>query len=113
MPGHVMASPSSGADPDELVECARERGLVIKSGLNGDVDQRQAGVAHQLFGVVNAMLDQPLVSGGAERGFECAGKVADGKSAFARNVGKADPAMHVFMKKLRRSPLLPWGQTPL
>jgi len=66
----VMPSPSSGADPDELMECARERCLVIKSRLNRDLDQRHAGLAHQLFGVVNAMLNQPLVSGGAERGFE-------------------------------------------
>src|SRR5438128_7280363 len=42
MPCHVMPSPSSGADPDELVECARERCLVIKSRLNRDVDQRHA-----------------------------------------------------------------------
>ncbi len=67
---HVMPSPSSGADADELMECVRERCLVIKSRLNRDVDQRHAGLAHQLFGVVNAMLHQPLVSGGAERGFE-------------------------------------------
>ena len=66
----VMPSPSSGADPDELMECARERCLVIKSRLNRDLDQRHAGLAHQLFGVVNAMLNQPLVSGDAERGFE-------------------------------------------
>ena len=65
-----MPSPSSGADPDELVECARERCLVIKSRLNRDVDQRHAGLAHQLFGVVNAMLQQPLVSGDTERGLE-------------------------------------------
>ena len=65
-----MPSPSSGADPDELMECARERCLVIKSRLNRNVDQRHAGLAHQLFGVVNAMLNQPLVSGGAERGLE-------------------------------------------
>jgi hypothetical protein len=45
-------------DPDELVECAGERHLVIKSRLNRDVDQRHAGLAHQLFGVVNAMLKQ-------------------------------------------------------
>ena len=52
------------------MECARERCLVIKSRLNRDVDQRHAGLAHQLLGVVNAMLNQPLVSGGAERDFE-------------------------------------------
>src|ERR1700674_3276367 len=80
MPCRVMPSPSSGADPNELMECARERCLVIKSGLNRDIDQRHTGLAHQLFGVVNAMLNQPLVSGGAERCFERAGKVADGKS---------------------------------
>ena len=65
-----MPPPSSGTDPDELVERVRERRLVIKSRLNGDVDQRHTGLAHQLFGVVNAMLNQPLVGGGAERGFE-------------------------------------------
>ena len=65
-----MPSPSSGADPDELMEYARERCLVIKSQLNRDVDQRHAGLAHQLFGVVNAMLQQPLVSGDTERGLE-------------------------------------------
>src|SRR5271169_2225126 len=70
MPDHVLPSPSSRADPDELVECAGERGLVIKSRLNRDVDQRHCGLAHQLFGSVNAMLNQPLVSGDAERGFE-------------------------------------------
>ena len=113
MPCHVMPSPSSGADPDELVECARERCLVIKSRLNRDVDQRHAGLAHQLFGLVNATLNQPLVGGGAERGFERAGKVADGKSAFACNVRKPDPAMHVLMKKFRRSSLLPWRQSSL
>src|SRR5580693_7028560 len=100
-----MPAPSSGADPDELVECVRERCLVIKSRLNRDVDQRQAGLAHQLFGLVNAMLNQPLVSGDAERGFERAGKVADGKSTFARNFRKPDAAMHVFMKKFQRSSL--------
>jgi hypothetical protein len=67
---HVTPSPSSGTDTDELVERARERCLVIKSRLNRDVDQRHAGLAHQLFGVVDAMLTQPLVSGGAERCFE-------------------------------------------
>ena len=65
-----MPSPSPGADPDELMKCARERSLVIKSGLNRDVDERHCGLAHQLFGVVNAMLNQPLMSGDAERGFE-------------------------------------------
>jgi len=70
MPGRVMPSPSSGAHPDELMECARERGLVIKSRLNRDLDQRHAGLIHQLFGLVNAMLRQPLVSRGTERGFE-------------------------------------------
>ena len=59
MPFHVMPSPSSGADPDELVECAGERRLVIESRLSRDVDQRHAALAHRLFGVVNAMLNQP------------------------------------------------------
>src|SRR6202049_2409117 len=98
MPCHVVPSPSSGTDTEELMECARERCLVIKSRLNRDVDQRHVGLAHQLFGVVNAMLNQPLVSGDAERGFERAGKVADGKSAFACNVREPDAAMHVVMK---------------
>ena len=66
----VMPSPSSGADPDELMECARERRLVIESRLNRDLDQRHAGLAHQFFGVVNAMLNQPLMSGDTERSFE-------------------------------------------
>ena len=66
MPCRVLPSPSSGADPDQLVKCARERCLVIKSRLNRDVDQRHEGLAHQLFGVINAMLHQPPVSGGAE-----------------------------------------------
>src|SRR5437879_4832223 len=113
MPCHVMPSPSSGADADKLMECARECCLVVKSRLNRDVDQRHAGLAQQLFCVVNAMLHQPLVSGGAERSFERTGKVADGKSALACNVRKPDPAMHVLMKKLRGSSLLPWRQTSL
>ena len=70
MPYGVMPPPSSGADPDELVECARERCLIIKSRLNRDLDQRHAGLIHQLFGLVDAMLRQPLVSRGTERGFE-------------------------------------------
>ena len=65
-----MTAPSSGADPDELMECTRERCLVTKSRLNRDVDQRHAGLAHQLSGVVNAKLNQPLVSGGAEGDFK-------------------------------------------
>src|SRR6202022_3817447 len=60
MPRRLMPSPSSGADPDKLVECACERRLVIESRLNRDVDQRHAGLAHQLFGVVNAFLNNPL-----------------------------------------------------
>src|ERR1700726_303804 len=108
-----MPSPSSRADADELMEGASERCLVIKSRPNRDVDQRHAGLAHQLFGVVNAMLHQPLVSGGAERGFERAGKVADGKPAFACKVRKPDPAMLGFVKKFRGSPPLPWRQTSL
>jgi hypothetical protein len=39
--------------------------------------------------------------------------VADGKSAFARYVRKPDAAMHVLMKKFRRSPLPPWRQASL
>ena len=70
MPGRVLPSPSSGAYADALMECAGERCLVIKSRLNRDVDQRHAGLAHQLFGVVNAMVHQPLVSGYAEGSFE-------------------------------------------
>jgi hypothetical protein len=108
-----MSSPSSGADPNQLMERAGERCLIIKSRLNRDLDQRHAGLAHQLFGMVNAMLHQPLVSGDAERSFEGAGKVAYGKSAFARNVRKLDPGMHVLMKEFRRSSLLPWRQTAL
>jgi len=65
-----MSSPSSGADADELVECMREGCLVAKSRLDRDLDQRHSGLAHQLFGVVNAMLHQPLMSGDTERGFE-------------------------------------------
>jgi hypothetical protein len=106
-----MPSPSSGANTDELMECVRKRGLIIKSGLNRDVDQRHAGLAHQLFGVINAMLNQPLVSRDTERVFERPGKVADGKSAFACYVRKPDPAMQVLIKKFRRSSLLPWRQT--
>ena len=113
VPTHVKTAPSPWANPGKLVECARERCLVIKSRLNRDVDQRHCGLAHQLFGVLDAMLNQPSVSGDTERGFERAGKVADGKSAFACNVRKPDPAVHVFMKKFRRSPLLPWRQTSL
>jgi hypothetical protein len=56
MPCRVIPSPSSGTDTDELVECARERRLVIKSRLNRDVDQRLARVGHQFFSVFNAML---------------------------------------------------------
>ena len=70
MPCHVMPSPSSRADSNELMESAREHCLVFESRLNRDVDQRQAGLAHQLFGVVNAVLGQPLVGGNAERCFE-------------------------------------------
>ena len=95
------------------MECARERCLVVKSRLNRDIDQRHCSPAHQLFGVVNAMLNQPAVSGDAESGLERPGEVADGKSAFARNVREPDASIHVFMKKFRRSPLLPWRQTSL
>jgi hypothetical protein len=65
-----MPSPSSGTDTDELMECGGECCLVIKSRLNRDVDQRRAGLAHQVFGMGDAMLDQPLVSGSTERGLE-------------------------------------------
>jgi hypothetical protein len=81
------------------MKCVRERCLVIKSGVNRDVDQRHAGLTHQLFGVVNAMVNQSLVSRDSERVFERAGKVADGKSAFACNVRKPDPGVDVLMKK--------------
>lgn len=108
-----MPSPSSWADADELMECMGERCLIVKSRLDRDVDQRHAGLAHQFFSVLNAMLHQPLVGGGAERGFEGAGKVADGESAFAGNLRNPDPATHVLMEKFRRSPLLPWRKTSL
>ena len=65
-----MPAPFSGADADVSMERARERCLIIESRLNRDVDQRHAGLAHQLFSMVNAMLHQPLVSGCTERGFE-------------------------------------------
>jgi hypothetical protein len=67
---HVMPPPSSGANADELMERARERRLVTKSRLNRYINQRHTRAAHQLFGVVNAVLDQPLVSGCAKRRFE-------------------------------------------
>jgi hypothetical protein len=70
MPCHVMPSPPSGTDTDELVECARERRLVVKSRFNRDLNQRHTGLAHQLFGVLNAVLKQPLMSRDAERCFE-------------------------------------------
>ena len=66
----IIPSPSSGADADELMECASEGCLVIESRLNRDLGQRHTGLAHQLFGMVNAMLRQPLVSGSSERRFE-------------------------------------------
>jgi hypothetical protein len=65
-----MPSPSSGTDTNELMECVRERCLVIKSRLNRYLDQGDGGLGHQFFGVLNAMLNQPLVSGDAERCFE-------------------------------------------
>jgi hypothetical protein len=108
-----MPSPSSGADAYKLMERTRERCLVIKSRLNRDVDQRLAGVGHQLFGAVDAMLNQPLVRGNTERSFEGAGKVADGESAFAGNLRKANAAVHVLMEKLRGPSFLPWRQTSL
>jgi len=46
-PRYIVPPQSSGADPDELKERARERRLVIKSGLNRDVDQQYAGLAHR------------------------------------------------------------------
>ena len=46
-PRYIVPPPSSGPDPDELKERARERSLVIKSGLNRDVDQRYAGLGHR------------------------------------------------------------------
>jgi membrane glycosyltransferase len=61
-----MPSPSSGAYADELLERARERRLAVKSGLNRDFEQRHGGLHHQLLRVLDAMLDQPLVSGDAE-----------------------------------------------
>ena len=70
MPRHAMPSPSSGTDPNKLMECARERCLVIESRLNGDLDQRHGGLGYQFFGMLDAMLNQPLVSGDAERCFE-------------------------------------------
>jgi len=65
-----MPSPSSGTYTDELLESARERRLVVKSGLNRDLEQRHGGLYHQFLGVLDAMLNQPLVSGDAERCFE-------------------------------------------
>ena len=66
----VMPSPSSRTYTDELFESARERSLVVKSGLNRDLEQRHSGLNHQFLGVLHAMLNQPLVSGDAERCFE-------------------------------------------
>ena len=66
----VMPAPSSGTDTHDFMESARERCLVIKSRLNGDLDQRHGGLGYQFFGMLNAMLNQPLVSGDAERCFE-------------------------------------------
>jgi len=108
-----MPSPSSGTYADELLERARERRLVVKSGLNRDLEQRHGGLHHQLFRVLDAMLDQPLVSGDAERRFEGAGKVARGKPAFTCNIRKPDAAMQVLMKNFRRSSFLPWRKTSL
>src|SRR5258708_18537108 len=104
----VMPAPSSGTDTHDFMECARECCLVIKSRLNRDLDQRHGGLGYQFFGMLNAMLNQPLVSGCAERGFEGAGKVADGESAFTCNLEEPDAAMHVLVQKFRGSALLPW-----
>ena len=56
MPRRVVPSPSSGTNSGALLERARERRLVVKSGLHRDLEQRQGGVDHQFFGVLNAML---------------------------------------------------------
>ena len=70
IPGREMPSPSSGAYTDEAMECAGECSLIAESRLNRDLDQRHGCLAHQLLGVLNAMLKQPLVRGDTERGFE-------------------------------------------
>src|ERR1700730_12564256 len=108
-----MPSPTSRPEAAEAMEGASERCLVIQSRPHAHVDPRHAGLPHQLFGMVNAMLHQQLVSGCAERGFERAGKVADGEPTFACDVSGPDAAMHVLMKKFRCSSLLPWRQTSL
>src|SRR5580704_6126418 len=94
----VLPSPSSRTDPNDLTECVCERCLVIKSRLNRDVDQRHAGLAHQMLGPLDAMLNQPPVRGDTERGLERAGKVADRKSTLPCDVRKPHPAMQVLVK---------------
>ena len=51
----MVTAPFPGADPDQLMEGARECRLVIKSRLTRNLDQRHGGLAHELFGVVDAM----------------------------------------------------------
>ena len=70
MPRRVISAPSSGTDTHDFMESVRERRLIIKPRLNRYVDQRHGGLGYQFFGMLNAMLNQPLVSGGAERSFE-------------------------------------------
>jgi hypothetical protein len=61
-----LSSPASGTDADDLVECTRECCLVVEAGLRCDIGQRHVRLGHQEFGVVDAMLNQPLVGGDAE-----------------------------------------------
>jgi hypothetical protein len=76
-----------------------------------DLHQRQLSPAHQVFGMLYAVLNEPPMRGDAERNFEGTGEMTDREPALTRNLREPDAAVDVFVKELRSPSLLPSRQT--
>jgi hypothetical protein len=103
----VFPSPSPGAVAHHLAKGPVEGGLIGKSGLQGDIDEDAAGVAHEILGPIDPAQDEPAVSRNAEARFERPREMAHRHAALLRDPGQMEAPVEVSAQKLRGPAFLP------
>ena len=96
----MFPAPSTRGQADEAMECPRERGLVSKAALVGDVGERGVLRREQFLGALDAVLCQPAVARNAEARLEGAREVADRQTACAGEVRQPKLTREVRVQEL-------------
>lgn len=107
----VIPPPSPGTHTGKVMECASKIQPDRRIPSEARSPSATGRSAHQVLGMLNAVLNQPLVRGDTERNFEGTGEVADREPAFTSNLREPDTTIEVFVKKLSSPSLLPRRQT--